>query len=85
MKEASKRVGGAAFPNVDQYVVEDLKKVALAFVYLQQQRHLADYDYLETWSRADALEYVLWQPKHSQVGGRSVARRPRRTTGCGVW
>jgi uncharacterized protein (UPF0332 family) len=51
MKEASKKANGAQFRNADKHVVAELKNVASAFIQLQEQRHLADYDYLKKWSR----------------------------------
>ncbi len=56
MKEAARKIRGEAFTGLDRRVAGDLKKVAAAFVLLQERRHLADYDYLKKWSRAEVLE-----------------------------
>jgi hypothetical protein len=58
MKEASKRARKAPFQNVDPQHVSDLRAVARAFMELQEQRHLADYDYLKKWSRDDVLIHL---------------------------
>lgn len=56
MKEAARKIRSEAFTGVDRRVAGNLRKVAAAFVLLQERRHLADYDYLKKWSRAEVLE-----------------------------
>jgi hypothetical protein len=74
MKEACRRFTGGSLPHVisqrlpDDFVVPPaLREVAQAFVDLQEQRHSADYDLTQTFTKEEVLsligqaEYALTQ------------------------
>jgi len=61
MKAASLRVGNARlfpFTGEDPAVVSSLRQVGHTFAKLQEQRHIADYDTVTTWTRTEALDLV---------------------------
>jgi uncharacterized protein (UPF0332 family) len=58
MMTASKKVTKSPFPGGHPATIADLKKVAHAFVQLQEHRHMADYDNSTNWSRTQALAQI---------------------------
>ena len=44
--------------DAETQIASHLKYVAATFVRLQEERHLADYDHSEEWSRSDAYQMV---------------------------
>ena len=79
MKKVSRRTfNPEQFPflNEDKMVVSKLRKVAEAFVLLQDQRHIADYDNSTRWTQSEAREEVarasdafsIWQSiRHEKI------------------
>ena len=52
-------MAGQPFPNQNPIEVQHLRTVARTFSLLQGQRHSADYDGNQTWSRTDAVDANL--------------------------
>lgn len=42
----------------DEAVIKDLRLVANTFAELQEQRHIADYDIANVWTRTDVLNQI---------------------------
>ena len=58
MKSASAAIAGKSFSEEDPAAAANLRKIASAFIQLQQHRHTADYDNSVTWSRTQALAQI---------------------------
>jgi hypothetical protein len=54
--------------------VTHLHRVAVAFLYSQQQRHTADYDKATRWDRAEAL--ALISQVESELNWRAIRDEP---------
>ncbi len=55
MNEACKQTNSKKFPNPNHPNVKHLKRIANAFMQLQQHRHVADYNNSKKWTRIEVL------------------------------
>jgi uncharacterized protein (UPF0332 family) len=58
MHEACKKTNDKPFPNPNLINVKHLKRIANAFMQLQQHRHTADYDNSKRWTRTEVLAHI---------------------------
>jgi uncharacterized protein (UPF0332 family) len=58
MNEACKQTNAKKFANPNSPPVKDLKRLANAFIQLQEYRHTADYNNSKKWTRVEVLTHI---------------------------
>jgi uncharacterized protein (UPF0332 family) len=58
MNEACKQTNDKKFPNPNHPNVAHLRRIANAFMQLQQHRHVADYNNSKKWTRVEVLTHI---------------------------